>query len=368
MSGITRTESQKHGERMNPMRDLFISPDLYPLLLDMERNVLTFVRMSRESYRNSVFLDLRTRPTGEGTYELPLDDLLLAATRYAPPLRRIHYILNSAYCCSTLMARYFELLPSCFVLKEPRLLAQLALLEDHSRPEWKAAFDLCLRLLSRTYAPNEMVVMKPVDCCSMIGSRLLQHNSQASITFLMIPLRSFILSILKSGERRDWARMRIRQVFKRAAVWPEIANRDLERLNVAESAACLWLVHRYLAGELLHGPHHSRVLLVNGDDLAESPRQTLAAILEMCLLPADNDTLDQLVSHPSVARYSKDLSRPYDASTRSTEILELERCWSAEADTGIEWAARHAWPGLDVFATTLAESRLSQPLADAIVG
>jgi|ERR1051326_5472992 hypothetical protein len=353
---------------MNRLRDLFISPDLYPLMLDVERNVLTFVPMSRESYRNSVFLDLRTRPMGEGTYELPLDDLLLAATRYAPPLRRVHYILNSAYCCSTLMARYFELLPSCFVLKEPRLLAQLALMEDHSRPEWKAVFDLCLRLLSRTYAPDEMVVMKPVDCCSMIGNRLLQQNSQASITFLMIPLRNFILSILKSGERRDWARMRIRQVFKRAAVWPEIAGKDLEQLNVAESSACLWLVHRYLAGQLLNGPHHSRVLLVNGDDLAEAPRQPLAAILEMCRLPADEEALDRMVSHPSVARYSKDLSRPYDASTRSSEIVELERCWSDEADAGMEWAARHAWPGLDVFATTLAESKVSQPLASAAMG
>ena len=348
---------------MNRLQELFTSPDLYPLLLDTERGILTFLRMTRESYRNSVFLDLRARSAGDGTYDFRLPDLLLAATRQPAAHKRTHYILNSAYCCSTLLARYFELLPSCFVLKEPRLLAQMAMVERQSLHWWDAAFDLCLRLLSRTYDPDQMVFMKPVDCCSMIGHRLLQHNPEATITFLMIPLRNFILSILKSGERRDWAGMRVRQIFKRGATWPQIAGKNLEQLSVAESSACLWLVHRYLAEELLRGPHRSRVLLVDGDEVAESPRQTLAAITALCRLPVDDAQLDWLVSHPWVARYSKDLSRPYDASTRAAEITELERCWSAEADTGMEWAARHAWAGLDVFAPTLGETAVSQPLA-----
>ena len=115
--------------------------------------------------------------------------------------------------------------------------------------------------------------------------------------------------------------------------------------------------------ELPLGQIEGSPLLVDGDEVAESPRQTLAAITALCRLPVDDAQLDWLVSHPSVARYSKDLSRPYDASTRATEITELERCWSAEADAGMEWAARHAWPGLDVFAPTLAKSTASQPLA-----
>src|SRR5215471_16203658 len=153
---------------MNRLQDLFTSPDLYPLILDVERNALTFLRMSPESYRDSVFLDLRAQPAEAGKYTIRVDDLLLAAARSSPVPKRVHYILNSAYCCSTLLARYFELLPTCFVLKEPRLLSQLAVLKNGANASWKAAFALCLRLLSRTYEPDQMVVMKPVDCCSLI--------------------------------------------------------------------------------------------------------------------------------------------------------------------------------------------------------
>jgi len=39
---------------------LFHSPEFYPQWIDFENSALHFVHMSRESYRNSVFLDVRT--------------------------------------------------------------------------------------------------------------------------------------------------------------------------------------------------------------------------------------------------------------------------------------------------------------------
>ena len=80
-------------------------------------------------------------------------------------------------------------------------------------------------------------------------------------------------------------------------------------------------------------------------------------IADLCGLALNNEKLEGMLSHPSISKYSKDLSRPYDANSRTSEITELERCWSTEADIGMEWAARHAWPGLDVFATTLAQEQ-----------
>src|SRR5215471_9372434 len=127
---------------MNRLQDLFTSPDLYPLILDVERNALTFLRMSPESYRDSVFLDLRAQPAEAGKYTIRVDDLLLAAARSSPVPKRVHYILNSAYCCSTLLARYFELLPTCFVLKEPPLLAQVATITSLPRRRWHELFEL----------------------------------------------------------------------------------------------------------------------------------------------------------------------------------------------------------------------------------
>jgi hypothetical protein len=325
---------------MTLAREMFTSPELYPVILDADRRVLKFVRMSRETYRNSVFLDLRTRCVGTDAYEIRVDDLLLAALDMPRALKPVHYIVNSAYCCSTLLSRYFELLPSCFVLKEPRLLAQLAVMPHPERFPWDAIFDLCLRLLSRTFEPDQMVVMKPVDVCSLIGSSLLEQNPQATITFLMTPLRHFLLSILKSGERRDWARARVHTFVRGEALWPALAELELDKLSVAEAAACLWLIHRSLGERLWSGVHSSRVLMLNGSHLAESPKQALSAVFPLCGLALSEAQLESIIADPSMSKYSKDLSRPYDSSSRSQEIGDLERCWGAEADAGMEWAEK----------------------------
>jgi hypothetical protein len=67
-------------------------------------------------------------------YEVRLDDIFLVIRTLQPPPKRSHYILQTTYCCSTLLCRYLELLPTCFVLKEPLLLTQLAYIVDKSTP------------------------------------------------------------------------------------------------------------------------------------------------------------------------------------------------------------------------------------------
>ena len=55
---------------------LFHSPEFYPQWMDFEKNALHFVHMSRESYRNSVFLDVRTQHLGDPIQKVNLDDVL----------------------------------------------------------------------------------------------------------------------------------------------------------------------------------------------------------------------------------------------------------------------------------------------------
>src|SRR6267154_1808610 len=104
---------------MTFVRQVFSSPEFYPLRIDFQRRIVQFVRMSRDTYRRSVFLDFRTQHLGTGVYEIRLDDLLFGIADLPTANKAVHYILHTTFCCSTLLARYFELLESCFVLKEP---------------------------------------------------------------------------------------------------------------------------------------------------------------------------------------------------------------------------------------------------------
>lgn len=331
---------------MNHFCQLFNSPELYPLRVDFRRQVVNFVRMSPETYLSSVFLDGRTHRLGSNSYDVRIDDLLLAAESMPFEANVVHYILHPTFCCSTLLARYFELLPSCFVLKEPVLLTQLALTSRSSRG-WREAFELCGKLLARTYTPGQFVVIKPHEPCNILGADLLRQNARVTITFLRTPLRDFLLAILKAKERRAWVKRRIPQVQQSVTV-PSLAHVDTSWLQDAEAAAYLWMVNHFLCHQLSSGEYRSRVLVLDGERVAESPEESLRAVSGAFGLFLTDEQVHWMVKHPSAGRYSKDLSKPYDAISRRKERAELEDSWGAEADLGMEFCASHASGALHV--------------------
>jgi hypothetical protein len=329
---------------MNSIREVFDSPEFYPMRIDFEKQVVRYVRMSRETYKSSVFLDSRTRHLGSGPYEVRMDDMLLAAGGPRRSAKPVHYILHTTFCCSTLLARYFELLPICFVLKEPGLLTQLSLAGSISAAHWHEAFDLSLLLLTRTYDPSQFVVIKPHEPVNSLGIKLLEHDPDTTVTFLSTPVRPFLLSVLKEPARRYWVRKRVLGAAQSTIEFPALGGIDVSSLSEPEAVAFLWILNRLLRNQLLSSKHGRRVLAIAGDDVARSPNQVLSSIAALSGIPLDDQDIRSMVNHPSVRQYSKDLSRPYDSQSRQRELSELEIRWGSEADLAIKWATSR---GLD---------------------
>jgi hypothetical protein len=324
---------------MNCTQDLSRSPEYYPLRVDFHKRAVTFVRMSRETYRESVFLDARTRHLG-AMHTLRLDDVLLSIDRGRNPLP-VTYILHPAFCCSTLLARYFELLASCLVLKEPLLLTQVALSSYQPSPQWLELFDCSVQLLSRGYCETERVIIKAHEPCNVLGRKLLQSNKQATVIFLMTPQRHFMLSVLKSSERRAWVRSRVSEVLANGAAasgWDDVRP---STLTDTQAAAFMWTINNSLRGQLAAAPERARVFLLDSDQLVDDPGETLGVIARSCQLSLDDKQIAWMVGHPSTGKYSKNVSRSYDAKTRRQEIAQLEEQFGADVDEGAEWAARH---------------------------
>src|SRR5689334_13991493 len=114
-----------------PPADPLETPEFFPMRIDTERNAMFFVQMSRDSFHESVFLDNRAVRSGHRTLLASVPKL--RSRRAQTPL---YVILHGAFCGSTLLARYFEKLPLCLVLKEPNLFGQLAMMEDTASPVW----------------------------------------------------------------------------------------------------------------------------------------------------------------------------------------------------------------------------------------
>jgi hypothetical protein len=324
------------------IQNLFRSPEYYPLRVDFEQQLMTFVRMSRDTYRDSVFLDSRIRSLGTSPRTLRLDDVFLAAANAEVGSRNVNYILHPAFCCSTLLARYFELLSSCLVLKEPLLLTQLANSSPESVPRWEETFQLSIKLLTRTYDKKQTVIVKAHEPCNSLGLSLLKDDAEAGVMFLMTPLRHFILSVLKSAERRHWVRKRVSSGLESGGPIPRLEHVRPSTLTDAQAAACMWVRNKFLCEQLSTGAERSRVLVLDSDRLIDFPEETLRAIVRFCRLSLDDSQVAWMVGHPTMCRYSKDVTRSYDATSRRREIAELESRFGYDADLGAEWADCHS--------------------------
>jgi hypothetical protein len=99
------------------------SSEFYPVSIDWTKRTLSFVRIGREIYNSAAFLVPRHADMGNKVFTFNMDDLLLHAQRNPWPTVRTHYVLISAFCCSTLLARYIDHLGVALVLKEPGIMA-----------------------------------------------------------------------------------------------------------------------------------------------------------------------------------------------------------------------------------------------------
>lgn len=307
--------------------------------------------MSPDRYRDASFLDPRANNLASSVYTFNLDDLLLYNLYATDPFAPVHFIFHTAFCCSTLLTRCLDLIPPFFTLREPSVLAQIAMLRPGMNPapsfsqsvatmeEWRVLMELAIRLLTRTYSSENVVVIKVNDLCNSMGDALLSSDARARIVFLYVSLRTFILSVLKRQSRRVWLRTRLRDTRKTAEEIPELANVHTDRLRDAEAAAYLWLLNKALYNKLHMGEHSPRVLAFDGDRVAENLKAAIADIAVFFHVAPSEETLDQLASHPYVSHYSKDLSIEYDRESRRQAMAEMETKFGMEANRGIEWAS-----------------------------
>jgi hypothetical protein len=334
------------------LKALMSSPDLFPIGLDDRGEHIYFVPMSRESYRASTFLDYRVIRKGLDTYPLSLRELL-DAQPFGPRPNPTHYILHGAFCCSTLLTRYLDLVPSLFVLREPDLIRQVLLLKqatkladssgDSSLPySWNSLLELAVTLLSRTYEPYEIALIKCSDLCNCMGEILLERDRRSKLVLISTKLRVFLLAVLKSDTRRRWVRRRVNSALRLNPVTAcNLSGTEVNALTDAEVAAYLWLLNMYLYQAVLQ-KRGECICLLDGDDIANRPSETLLSVTEVLGAPVSGDKLKEMVSHWSCSMHSKNLLTSFDAELRNRELATTDARFGAEADEGVRWATKVA--------------------------
>lgn len=337
------------------MNLLWGSPDFFPVHYDRRRGVLQFVYVSRDLYHQYAFLDQREAALQSARrFEITTEQLRCDSLPTFHNARRpVHYILHTAFCCSTLLARYLECLPRCFVLKEPALLTTiipdaLCLIpyqawDSQSGSATAPATDslpcLCLRLLSRSYHGTDDVIIKANDQCTVIAPILLAHDNRSKILLLSIALRSFLVAVLKNSTRRRWIRKRMAFILPLVGLVPSLANIDPIVLNDACAAAYLWLFYRNLFLRL-RANNPDRVRLLDGEQLAAGAvvrRRAIAEAVAHLGLKVSEMDIEAAVQSEVSRRHAKNMSMIFDSRIREAEQITEERHLRPELDSAEQW-------------------------------
>jgi len=126
-----------------------------------------FVHVPRDVHRNCTFITDEHLPN-VARYELiSRADLAELPVQTAP----VHFIFHSAYCCSTMMARAFDIPGVSMGLKEPVILNDMVGWRRRGADNQKlmAVLDKSLELLARPMGDDRAVIIKPSNICTPLA-------------------------------------------------------------------------------------------------------------------------------------------------------------------------------------------------------
>lgn len=305
--------------------DLFATPDQHFLAID--GNDALFLRMDRDAYHRSIFLDRRIAAIEGEPTRVPLAPLIEAARARTPA--RTGWIFHVAHCGSTLLSRLIDQPQSGLVLREPPPLRQLGIAAASGRagPEWEGRLRLAAAMAARRYDPSRPTVVKANVPVNFILPQLLALDPGAPAILLHFALEPYLLAILGSASHRAWVDRITDQLHpalaKRVSLPPKAVT--------AERAAALWLAQmKQFAAALATFPATKSL---DAEALFAAPAEVATATAEhLGMGPVDVEAATDLAS-----TYSKDPARHFGESDRRERQEQRRSALRGEIAVARRW-------------------------------
>ncbi len=322
---------------MTDLKSLADDPRWLPDALDAGRRMIRFARIDRAALGKEAFLDQRKNSAVTAWAEARIDDLAPIVRQQAPPA----FILHSAFCGSTLLARALDAPGKTLSLREPNILLDLA----NARRVVPAlqqggAFDeiagVIANLLARPHSDRERVIIKPTNSASPAADAAAFRPSKK--LYLYGSQKEFLLSLLKKGEQaRAFVRLQYNVFALDRTGLGAIEPRKAMSLTDLQIAALVW---RHQLEEF------ERRLKADGDSasidyeamMSDTPR-ALGAIARHLELPLDAEDISRAANGPVFRTNSKFAGEDFDAGVRLRENAEFEARFADELKLIADWAA-----------------------------
>jgi len=302
---------------------------------DPEHDAVHLLPVPRAVHREVTFLTDDYLPAGLQPLVVRRCDAIAAA----PPAAPFHFIFHSAYCCSTLIARAFDLPGWAMGLKEPVILNDIVgwRRRGGQGPDMAAVLDDVLTLLARPFSPGEAVVAKPSNIVNGLASAILALRPDARALLLHAPLRTYLASIAKKGmDGRLWARTLLLGLIDDKLVDLGFSPRDHLGQSDLQVAAVGWLAQHALFEKLVEQFGRGRVRTLDSETLTGNPAESMTQLSALFGLPMDAKRLNEIIGGPAFTRHSK-MGTAFASGDRAQEHRAAAETYADEIEKVAQW-------------------------------
>lgn len=302
---------------------------------DPGHDAFHFVRLPRAAHDRATFLTDEFISGHDKPVVIRREEAFYAASLAAP----VHFILHSAYCCSTLLARAFDIPGISMGLKEPVVLNDIIGWRHRGAQGAEAAraLDHSLRMLERPFQPGEAVVIKPSNLINPLAPALLSLRPNAKALLLYAPLDIYLGSIARKGMwGRLWVRDLLTKLIREGMVNFGMSTEDYLKLTDIQVAAIGWLAqHAQFAA--LAEKFGDRIVTLNSETLTARPEDAMRALTHHFGLRVADKALADIAAGPIFTRHSKSGAN-FEAGKRQAEQSEGLNIHAEEIEMVRTWA------------------------------
>ncbi|WP_409644677.1 hypothetical protein [Sphingorhabdus sp.] len=250
---------------------------------------------------------------------------------------KLHFILHSAFCASTMLANAFDLPGVSMGLKEPVVLNDVVGFRRRGGAPAAVAELLgdALAMLARPFGQDQAVIAKPSNIFNALAPAALTMRPNSKAILLYAPLPVFLLSVARKGLWcRLWCRELLEGQIRDGMVNLGFDMSDFFRQSDLQVAAVGWLAQQKLFSLIAQKFGPERIATLDSEALTANPGKALQAAA-MHFGISDHGAANE--AHPAFSTHSK-FGGSFRAEDRRAEYDLAHKAHGDEIEKVLVWA------------------------------
>ena len=307
-------------ENKTSLQSVLNDPRWLPHAIDAQSGQIRFAWIDRAGLSREPFLDDRIAPSVKRTADFAIRDVI---TTKISTQSQLSFIFHSAFCCSTLMARAFDLNDRVLSLREPNILMDISNQYRMAKTQQdlnlaNQLLSVVLKLLSRPHGGERHVLIKPTNAANNLAEMI--APSGAPCLFLYGDLNGFLASVLKKGEAcKAFMRKQYLIFSMEKAGVGQIPPRDAMALTDLQIASMVWRHQIEGFSRLLKSLKTDNVRSLDFRLFLSDRIETMNAVSRHFNFALPAADLESIAASDVFTSDSKSTGRRYDSTTRKRE-------------------------------------------------